>query len=274
MSVRDRIRDEVVGATGKRVLLVEGTDDRAALEVLLGRFSPSWERHWGIAEAGKKQQVIGLLRQEPDWLGVVDRDEWDDATIANYATSHPNLVVLPRFCLESYLIVPSELWAAFPEVQKRKVTGGETALRDAILAEIPLYLRHGALWKVITPLWSSLRALGFKEALASETSLGVAQDDAEIQRILGDWDALLNPTQIFTNFQAALAAAQAATPSEQLTQWIHGKVFWSRAVHPALNQLLVQASEKDYRNNLFRNVPLPADLQPLFDRIVPPPGGG
>jgi len=274
VSLRDRIREEVVGATGKRVLLVEGTDDKAALEVLLGRFSPSWERHWGIVEAGNKRQVREILRLERDWLGVVDRDEWDQTTIANYATSHPNLFVLPRFCLESYLIVPSELWAAFPDVQKRKVAGGEAALSEAILAELPVYVRHGALWKVITPLWSSLRARGFKEALASEDSLGVAQEDAEIKRVLGDWDALLNPTQIFAAFQVALTTAQAATPSEQLTQWIHGKVFWSRVVHPALNRHLGQVEESKRRNDLFKHMPLPADLQPLLNRIVPPPGGG
>lgn len=266
MSKRDEIRDRV-GATGKPVVLVEGPDDEAAFTTLLGRFLPGWDQGWAMASAGKKSEVIELLRLEPTWLGIVDRDEWDSATITRQQAALPNLLVLPRFSLESYLVVPSELWRALPTLQQDRIPGEQAALEAAIVAVLPPYLRHGALWKVVTPLWTGLRALGFKEALASEQSVGVAQDNTEIQRVLGEWDALLDPQRIFTDFQAELQAAQQASLHDQLTLWVHGKVFWNQGVHPVLNGFLGQASASDRRTRLLKGIPQPSDLQSLLARI-------
>lgn len=212
---RDRIRQELIGVQPKRAFLVEGADDNEAFRILLERFVPGWEQRWAIAEAGNKRQLQELLALEPDWVGLVDRDEWNQPVIDERQTALPNLMVLPRFCLDNYLINPSELWQAIPPARQTGVDGGEAAFRAAIVGELPQYRRHGALWKVVTPLWSGLRALGFKEALASAESMATAQDDAEIRRILGEWDALLDPERIFTDFRAQLAAADAATPDEQ-----------------------------------------------------------
>jgi hypothetical protein len=191
--IRDRIREEVVGAQDKHVFLVEGSDDVGAWQILLNRFVPNWETRWGIAQAGNKARLLCLLDLEPDWLGLVDRDEWDQDAIATNTHTRPNLRVLPRFCLENYLIDPDELWPAIPEAQQTTVVGGQATLATALQTQLDRYLRHGALWMVVTPLWTGLRALGFKEALASEDSLETAQDDDAIRRILRDRDALLDP---------------------------------------------------------------------------------
>jgi hypothetical protein len=65
---RDSIHQEVIGAQKKRVFLVEGTDDVSAWQILLNRFVPDWEAHWGIAQAGNKAKLLCLLVFEPDWL--------------------------------------------------------------------------------------------------------------------------------------------------------------------------------------------------------------
>lgn len=267
-SKRDRIRQELIGAQPKRAFLVEGTDDKAAFRILLERFVPGWERHWAIAEAGNKRQLQDLLDLEPDWVGLVDRDEWDEAVIAERQRQRPNLLILPRFCLENYLIDPDELWQAIPQARKTAVEGGKTAFRATIECQLPDYRRHGALWKVVTPLWSGLRALGFKEALASESSVDTARNDAEIKRILSDWDALLDPERIFADFQSRLSTAEAATHSEQFAHWVHGKVFWKNVVNPAMNAVLGQMEEGERRKKILRKLPKPADLQSIFDRLI------
>jgi Protein of unknown function (DUF4435) len=265
--IRDRIHQEIIGAQAKQAFLVEGPDDKEAFRILFERFLPGWEQRWGIAEAGNKRQLLDLLRLEPNWLGLVDRDEWDQAVIAERIANQPNLLVLPRFCLENYLVNPTELWQAIPSTRQAGVGGGLQAFTAAIQGDLTQYLRHGALWKVVTPLWSGLRALGFKETLASENSLATAQSDAEIQRILNDWDALLDPTRIIADFQTQLNIAQAASVDDQLSHWVHGKVFWRNEVNPAMNRLLGQMEEGDRRKKIIRKLPRPDDLQPILDRF-------
>ena len=109
--------------------------------------------------------------------------------------------------------------------------------------------------------------MGFKEALASAESLTTAQDDAEIRRILGDWDVFLDPDRLFTDFQNELGAAEQASPGEQYCQWVHGKVYWKNVVNPVMNRLLGQMAEIDRRKKILRKLPLPLDFQPILDRL-------
>ncbi len=265
---RLQIRQKLIGAQNKRVLLVEGTDDEAALRILLGRFVPGWEQGWAISPAGNKRQVLALLALEPDWLGLVDRDEWDAALIQQRQTELPNLMVLPRFCLENYLINPTELWAAIPKAQQANVVGGIAGFETEFITALPKYLRHGVLWQVVSPLWSGLRTLGFKEALASQNSVPTAQDDDAIRQTLGTWHQLLDPATVFADFQTQLKAAHVATRDVQLSQWVHGKIFWQAVVSPCLNRLFGSMSEAERRKKILHNVPFPADLQPIFDRFT------
>lgn len=264
---RDRIRQELIGSQRKRAFLVEGAGDKEAFRILLERFVPGWERRWAIAEAGNKSQLQMLLAAEPDWVGLVDRDEWDAAVIAKQRLALPNLIILPRFCLENYLIDPVALWQAIPLARQQAMASGESAFRARIESQLPSYRRHGALWRVVTPLWSGLRALGFKEALASAESVTTAQDDYKIKRILGEWDALLDPDRIFADFQDQLTNAAAATRSEQFALWVHGKVFWKQVVNPAMNAALGQMEEGERRRKILRKLPQPTDLKFIFDRI-------
>ncbi|MBK1720307.1 DUF4435 domain-containing protein [Thiocystis violacea] len=265
---RKEIKEQLIGVQEKRAVLIEGTTDQQAFEILLRRFVADWDRRWVLAQVGGKKSVVEILRQESGWLGLVDRDEWDEAVIMQWQAELPNLMVLPRFCLENYLIDPAELWQAIPLARQASLVGGEATFRATIENQLPDYRRHGALWKVVTPLWSGLRALGFKEALASAKSVTTAQDDSEIRRILGEWDALLDPDRIFVDFQTRLAAAEAAPPDAQFAHWLHGKVFWKNVVNPTLNATLGQMEEGERRKKILRKLPQPADLQPVFDRLI------
>lgn len=143
------IKEQKIGNSGRQVLVVEGSDDVEAFELMLEKLAPEWSRGWVLAEAGKKSAVLEIVRREPTWAGVVDRDEWADEKNEELEAELRNLAVLPRYCLENYLIVPSELWAALPPKQKAKIPGGQQALQDKILEDLDRWVRHGVLWSVV-----------------------------------------------------------------------------------------------------------------------------
>lgn len=262
--LRDRIRQRLVSSQTKRVFLVEGTDDKLALDVLLNRFVSNWESVWVVEVANNKALLQEVLKLEADWLGLVDRDEWDAAEQDRRQQATPNLLVLPRFCMENYLILPNEVWDAVPPARQRDVPMGMLGWQGPALKDLDPYVRHGVLWHVVTPLWSGLRARGFKEKLASDNAacVAVAQSDADIQQILADWDAYLNPVRLFSEFQRKLAEVQQLPPYEQLKHWVHGKTRWREVVNPAMNALFGQMAEGERRRKIFEHLPAwPDDLQ-------------
>ena len=79
---RREIKEELIGQTGKRGLLVEGTDDVSFFRILLSRkLGAEWESDWVLSDVGSKKIATDILAQETDWLGIVDRDEWREEVI-------------------------------------------------------------------------------------------------------------------------------------------------------------------------------------------------
>lgn len=259
-----RIQEQDVGATGKRILLLEGPDDVAAIGHLLSRQFAGWERSWGLVAAGNKKLAIEMATLMPDWLALVDRDEWSEAELAANQNALPNLLVLPRFCLESYLSNPDELWLALPTSQQQKIDGGVDSFRQAILDDLENWRRHAAIWQVINPLWSGLRARGFKEVLLNPAP--VANDD-EIRAKLQDWSDFIDASRIWADVIAAITHMQQIPLPDFLHQHLYAKKFFPLVVVPALNRLTVQQSEARHRNNLFEELPLPADLKPVWQAM-------
>ena len=259
-----KIRDEIIGVTSKRVLLVEGPDDVKAFTQLLNRKRPGWELTWAVVEAGNKKTALEMAALAPDWLVLVDRDEWTAAEIETYQTKNANLFVLPRFCLESYLIDPAELWLALPPVQQAKIIDGVAGIENALFANLAAWKRHAALWQVINPLWSGLRALGFKDALLRTTSI---PDDNALERTLTKWSELMDVKRILDEVHATIANMNA----QPMTSFLHGslyaKNFYPQVVHPALDRLLGQKPAEARRISLFKTLPMPEDLDPLWARM-------
>jgi hypothetical protein len=83
----------------------------------------------------------------------------------------PNLLVLPRFCIENYLVVPSELWHCLPQKQRAKLPDEREAAILSIAAPITenleRWVQFGALWAIINPLWDELRLLGLTETFST-----------------------------------------------------------------------------------------------------------
>jgi hypothetical protein len=73
--------------------------------------------------------------------------------------------------------------------------------------------------------------------------------------------------RIFAEFQTQHCNAQAAPIAEQLSHWIHGKLFWKKVVNPVMNNLLGQMEAGDRRKKILRKLPQPDDLQPILERL-------
>lgn len=258
------IREKQIGNSTKRALIVEGTDDVDAFQSFLGKAHPGWEQKWVIAEAGKKTEVLAIVRKEPNWIGVIDRDEWSAPKIADLTTELPNLWFLPRYCIENYLLVPEELWDALPENQRNKIVDGLAELTQSITNDLARWRCHGVLWSVVNPMWEGLRSLGFKEALLDPA---IATNKTEIKAKLREWHDYLEPDLIWQSYQDALAQVIQLPVDEQLKRVIHGKYFYEQVVNPLLNQLLGQKSATDRQRAIFRTLPVSNDLKPLWQKM-------
>jgi len=82
------------------------------------KFGSEWEKQWAVAPTGGKMILLGVLAKEPEWIGLVDRDEWTEDTIEKKKAELPTLHILPRFCLENYLIQPTEIWSSCRKSKK------------------------------------------------------------------------------------------------------------------------------------------------------------
>lgn len=263
-TIVDRIENEHIGALSRRALIVEGTDDVHAIESFLTKKFSNWTRDWVVVEAGKKEHVIDVLKQKPNWCGVIDPDEWTEEIVEQKQKEITNLWVLPRYCLENYLVLPTELWNAFPKKQQDKVAGGRNDLETRITADLDKWVCHGVLWSVVNPLWEGLRSHGFKEDLLDPE---IAQDDNKIQDTLTRWHDYLEPIALFQRYQNKLAEVQTLSQEQKLQRWVHGKIFYQSIVNVVLNELL-GTKAADYRKKaIFRTCQVPDDLDSLWEKM-------
>src|SRR5437879_3840056 len=111
---------KTLGASpGKRILLVEGQNDKAVYEAWLKKLAaPNLFSDRVVVEAvGGRPAVLAALEWFRDHggnpghlFGLVDRDEWDAAILVVQTAAMPQLrVVAGRDCLESYFADPDEL---------------------------------------------------------------------------------------------------------------------------------------------------------------------
>lgn len=252
-----QIKTQFIGNTGARVLLVEGPDDVDAYRIFLDRKFSGWERYWQLAPAGNKKNVVGMAGKEPAWLGLVDCDEWSDADITEHTASCPNLMILPRFCLESYLVDPAELWAAFPEKQRNKIVGGEAEFRLQLLGALEPWIRHAALWHGVQPLWRELRIAGFPTSVLGSPPM---PDDVALRAIFSGWHQTLDAAVVLSRVHTLEVSLAAEDVSTLCAKWLYAKNFYPQVVQLVLNRLLGQKDAKERRIAIFRARPVPDDL--------------
>ncbi|MDX7713115.1 DUF3226 domain-containing protein [Aeromonas caviae] len=259
------VKTQQIAQTGKQVLLVEGEDDVHVFSAFLTKKSTNWEQHWVVIAAHGKSKVIEILGKEPGWLGIIDRDEWTDADVQQASQQNVNLFVLPRFCIESYLIVPDEIWAALPEVQRLKMPNRQADLNAAINRSLEAWTRHAALWHVVNPLYQRMRRPDHRGTILDDPQ--DVPNRQVLEQILQAWLDGLDPIQIANSVDELEQQYLALAHHELFTKHLYAKKFYPMVVHQALNQLLGQKSEDVRMKALLRTLPLPADLEPLWGRM-------
>lgn len=252
---------------GKRALIVEGKTDELVFTQFLKKVDPQWETKWVLSEVGGKRNVVDILSKQPTWLGIVDRDEWDNAQLSQRQQQLPNLLVLPRFCIENYLTVPRELWHCLPQKQKAKLPDGQEAAIQSITASITenldQWVQFGALWAIINPLWDELRLLGFNRDLLNPELI---VDEQIFRAQCASWHNHLEPQGLWQRYQEKLTAIRAQTDDENLRTIVHGKKFFKAVVTPAFRQLFAIHSAISVED-LFREMPVPGDLAFVWERM-------
>lgn len=256
-----KIKTQLVGNTGVRVLLLEGSDDVDAFRIFLDQQFMGWERSWHLEPSGGKKAVLDMLVKEPTWRGVVDKDEWTVEEVAAHLAEIPNLSVLPRFCLESYLVDPLELWEAFPQKQRDKVPGGLAQLVQEIEAELVDWIRQAALWHGVRPLWTHLRALGFPDAVLGSPP---TPDDVALTQLFKDWHEALDANTVLATVKNLEQQLIVKSRTDLYANWLYAKSFYPQVVHQVLNRLLGQKDAGVRRKLIFRTRQLPADMHPIW----------
>ncbi|MEZ6938804.1 DUF4435 domain-containing protein [Aeromonas sp. S12(2024)] len=256
------VKTQQIAQTGKQVLLVEGEDDVNVFRAFLTKKRTNWEQHWVVIAAHGKSKVIEIVGKEPDWLGVIDRDEWTDADVQQASQQNANLFVLPRFCIESYLIVPDEIWTALPDVQRAKMPNNQADLNAEINGSLVTWIRHAALWQVVNPLYQRMRQPNHRGTILDNPL--VVPNRQALEQILQAWLDGLDSTLIANEVDALEQQYLGMNHHELFTKHLYAKKFYPMVVHQALNRLLGQKSEDVRMNALLRTLPLPADLEPLW----------
>ena len=137
-SVHDRYwEDQRLAAIGKTVLLVDGGDDRDVLEAFLFRRSPSFATRAGT---------------HPDAYGLVDRDTWTAAEVAELNAAEPRLVGHQRpggVLFGCRGIAPVVYWrGCSPRRTGFERKGAETRRRKKAKREIEVHS-----WSPLTTRW-------------------------------------------------------------------------------------------------------------------------
>jgi hypothetical protein len=213
-----KIKAEKIGQTQKKALIVEGPDDVLAFQTFLAKKNNQWETNWVIAPAGGKKNVLDVIGNEPTWVGIIDCDEWSATSVQTAAAAHPNLYILPRFCIESYMINPKEIWNALPPKQQAKIAQGESQLTAEIEKNLNNWIRHAAIWHVVHPLYMFMRESGHRDSLLDPASVPT---QTQLQTILNTWLQKLNGNVV---------AQQVYSTEQQYTQ-IQKQELYSKYIY-------------------------------------------
>jgi hypothetical protein len=254
------IEDE---SRGLPVLLVEGTDDVDILEHFFNQHSPGWRNQFFVAAAGGKEHVkSGVATHHPDWLGIMDIDERSQVQVQAMANVSEHLIVLPRFCIESFFCYPEEIWPLIPAHQQNRLDNGFADFSQLIGAHLDDWVAHGAMWRVLRELYHQTR-------LPEELERSPVTDSNHIREILTNWHESLSPDRVIESYESELANAQRLSTEEKLKQYVHGKKFFNQVVVQILDQQFSGEGADDWVEK-FRDAGMspPSDLRNILDWVL------
>lgn len=238
-------------------LAVEGKND----EIIIQRFLDmggksghwqSWDARLVVKQVEGKANVFAEIeKNEPRIWGLIDRDAYSSTQIDDLQAKYPRLLVLPRWTIENYFIVPDELALLFPNIQ------------PSIEAHRANWVKHGALWHV-------LQEQGvFEEDYPRKLFDVPIRNDDEIHALLHRWRNQIDPDKVLTTYSETRQQFS-INNDKDYTQHIHGKTFFGAIVKPLIDSHIKPNLSKDkLKEKLveqFRDCP--ADLVPILRRVM------
>jgi hypothetical protein len=217
---------------------VEGPNDKAVYSAWLEKLAyPALFSAKVVVEAvdGKPAVLTALewFRDQggnPGHLfGLVDRDEWDTATLAARTAVLPQLRVAPdRDCLESYFSDPDELEPNL-QAEDPSYTPQFAAFRAHLQAALAARVDHWSLFMTTERLKERMNAALYPGAFHATIPL---PPDADIATRFQTWAGLVAHPQVFDEFVALRVQARAAGVRTQFRSHICAKRFFEDVVHP------------------------------------------
>lgn len=267
MKAYDWIGELLSTYDSKPLILVEGKDDSNLYKQLLRLVNPDWQDHFELEWVGGKRHVFQGCKRVATWRGLVDRDEWAEARVAEERQKSPNVQILPRFTAQNYWISPGELWDLVPASFHPSHPGAQAQLRADIEAQRTDWSAHGAMWRVMLRRQVGLGDLGFPQELMDAP----VTDEAQIMAILTRWHDHLKPQDIMAEYRTERDAALARPPNEQYAHVIHGKRFFRQVVTLALNGVFRWPTKtaNEWAADLTASMAtVPADLKPVLEALL------
>jgi hypothetical protein len=245
---------------GKKAVLVEGKSDFEGFSLIFSRISKKIDTDFEIVVAGNKKVVFNYASDAIVEFCIVDKDTWGLEEIEKSKGPHGDKVfILPRYCLENYIIVPEEIKVALPEGKREEIDLSE------IFKNLEKWKIHAALWRAVTPLWSGLVSLNFNQALLPKTS-EIPTEDA-IRRKLKEWNSVLDIDKTLERFKQEKEWFSTMNDVEFIKTHVHGKHFFDSEVFPIVSKVYGQSKKEEIKKGLFQNISLPEDLTPIFDKL-------
>lgn len=262
---------------GKRVLLVEGPNDKAVYTAWLKKlaYPDLFSAKIVIEAVGGKPLVIACLEwfrhhggNSGNLFGLVDRDEWDAATIAERTAALPQLrVVSGRDCLESYFADPDELEPSL-QAENPAFAAQFPPFRGHLRGALAARVAHWALFTTTERLKERLIAAMYPGAFHAAIPM---PGDADIQNRFQEWAALLAHPQVFNEFDGLRTHVQGVGVAEQFRSHVCAKSFFEEVVYPAPDglQRFRDKSQITWRLDLAENAPtVPADIAAILQPLL------
>jgi hypothetical protein len=266
----------LLGVAGRKVLVVEGTTDMAVYARWLAKLaSPApYNATLELVEAGGKSAVLTCLRWfadkggEPRVFGLVDRDEWDAATIAAVCAGLPQLRVnAERHAIESYFTDPQEIQPALLAIDPG--WGPQSGpFQATAAAALPEYVGHWALLTVTDRLKNRMNDVGYPGHFS--TTIPVPPD-AEIQARFAQWSQTFDTDAAFLEFGNLRQGALGDPPNTQFRSRVWAKLFFERVIQPALNGPPTSRAKTahDWMIDLAEYAPaVPADIAAILQPLL------
>ncbi len=261
---------EAKRATGKRVLLVEGHDDRSLIEAVLGAHTTTWATSIAVIACGGRNKVRRALERQrlpygthvsSPLHGLVDRDTWTNAELAEVTTAIPSLHITEGWCAENYFFSHG-VWG-----QLVSSSDDREHVQAALNAARPQWVAAGVWWTLtqrhneVLSLFRS-NSTGYGRPLAGVNLLDPTEVTTHLIRLDEIYTASA-PCKIEEEFKAHLRHAQGLSAAEQWIHHVHGKEAFKQVLVPALNAQLGQRSARHWRVTLGPKLL----AQPLFSDL-------